>query len=78
VRLAADGPEGELSPGRSPARRFACAADEPRARRATDGVVLALGAGALALLNLAESPPPGVARTVARVAAGLPDILDGL
>jgi glycosyltransferase 2 family protein len=59
-------------------RLFATAADAPRARRASDAVLLAAGAGGLALASAVESPPPGFARALATFGASLPDLLSGL
>jgi uncharacterized membrane protein YbhN (UPF0104 family) len=59
-------------------RLFATAADEPRARRATDVGVLVAGSAGLILASMAEAPQPGFAQALAAFAASLPDLLAGL
>jgi uncharacterized membrane protein YbhN (UPF0104 family) len=59
-------------------RLFATSADEPRARRAPDVLLLVAGVVGLGLTGLLESPPPGFARAVADFADALPDFLVGL
>lgn len=59
-------------------RLFATAADEPRARRATDVVLLVVGVAGLALTSAIESPEPGFARALAVFSASLPHFVTGL
>ena len=63
---------------RRPPRLFATPADEPRARRASDVLVLASAFAALAAVSLAAFPAPGFSRAVGRFLASFPDFLDGL
>jgi uncharacterized membrane protein YbhN (UPF0104 family) len=58
-------------------RLFATPADEPRARRATDVILLVGAVLALGAISLAAFPPPGFARAVVRFLASFPDFLDG-
>jgi hypothetical protein len=57
-------------------RVFAGPADEPRARRASDAIALAVALFALALISFAASPAPGFARAVAAVLDAIPSFLD--
>ena len=59
-------------------RLFATSADAPRARRATDVVLLASGGAALVVASVVESPQPGFAQALATFATSLPDLLNGL
>jgi uncharacterized membrane protein YbhN (UPF0104 family) len=59
-------------------RLFAAPADEPRARRATDVILLTAGLVGIALAWAINSPSPGFARAVATFANSLPDFLRGL
>jgi hypothetical protein len=59
-------------------RLFATSADAPRARRATDVVLLTAGSAALVVASMVESPQPGFAQALATFAASLPDVLAGL
>ena len=61
-------------PWRGP-RLFATPADEPRARRASDAVVLAGAALALVAISFAAFPPPGFLRALERFLASFPGIL---
>jgi glycosyltransferase 2 family protein len=60
------------------ARLFAAADDEPRARRASDVVLLVAGAAGLVITGVVESPSPGFVRALATFAASLPGLLTGL
>ena len=57
---------------------FATPEDEPRARRASDIVLVASGVVALVLLSFAAEPAPGFARALERFVAALPDFTDNL
>jgi uncharacterized membrane protein YbhN (UPF0104 family) len=59
-------------------RLFATTADEPRARRATDLLVLVAGSAGLILAGMAEEPQPGFAQALATFAATLPELLAGV
>jgi uncharacterized membrane protein YbhN (UPF0104 family) len=59
-------------------RLFATSGGEPRARRATDAVLLVVALIGLGLASAAESPLPGFARAVASFAAAVPNFLDAL
>src|SRR4051812_3339706 len=54
-------------------RLFATPEDEPRARRASDVVVLLAGVLALVLISFAAEPSPGFARSLDRFVTALPD-----
>ena len=58
-------------------RLFATAKDEPRARRATDLVVLAASGLGLVALGAAASPPAGLSRSLTTFLQSLPRFLDG-
>ena len=59
-------------------RLFATAGNEPRARRATDAVLLGVAVVGLLLASAAESPLPGFARAIASLAAAVPGFLDAV
>ena len=59
-------------------RLFATSADEPRARRAPDLLVLAAGLIGLAVTSPLARPLPGFAQSLTTFADALPDFLDGL
>ena len=61
-----------------PARLFATPADEPRARRATDVILLVLSAVGLLAVSASAVPEPGFALAVGRLLASLPDVLDAI
>jgi uncharacterized membrane protein YbhN (UPF0104 family)/tRNA A-37 threonylcarbamoyl transferase component Bud32 len=69
---------GVTTPWPGGLRLFATSGDEPRARRATDLLLLGAGVLGLAVASPLASPPPGFARSVAAFAADLPDVLDGV
>lgn len=59
-------------------RLFATPVDEPRARRATDAILLVAGALGLALLSWVSSPPAGFERALTDLVAAVPSFLGGL
>jgi hypothetical protein len=64
--------------GRRRPRLFATQVEEPRARRATDAVLLVAAAVALALLGSIAVPQAGFERALIALARSLPGGLDGL
>jgi glycosyltransferase 2 family protein len=80
VALTAAPAAAELRPAdrRFGLRVFATPADEPRARRASDVIVLVGGGLALAAAGVVAVPEAGSSRALARYAASLPGALDGL
>jgi uncharacterized membrane protein YbhN (UPF0104 family) len=58
-------------------RLFAAPADEPRARRATDVLLLVGAVTWLVLASIAAEPSPGFTRAVQRLLAALPNFLSG-
>lgn len=65
-------------PGRRLPKVFAARKEEPRARRASDVIVLLLSVAGLALLSLVAKPPSGFEATLVEIAAAFPPALDGL
>ena len=59
-------------------RLFATPADEPRARRATDLLLLAGAAIGSAVVGAFATPPPAFARAVSRFLAAFPAFFDGV
>ena len=59
-------------------RLFTSAGDQPRARRATDVILLAISFVGIALVGLAAIPEPGISRAVTRFLGALPDALTGM
>jgi len=59
-------------------RLFAGAADEPRARRATDGILVAVAVVALVLLSLTAYPQAGYERALIVLAGAVPSVFDSL
>jgi uncharacterized membrane protein YbhN (UPF0104 family) len=59
-------------------RVFAGAVDEPRARRATDALLLVVATIGLLVLSVAAVPTPGFARALATYLATWPGVLDAL
>ncbi len=59
-------------------RVFAGAVDEPRARRATDVLLLVAATIGLLVLSVAAVPTPGFARALATYLASWPGVLDAL
>lgn len=57
---------------------FAAVGDEPRARRATDAILLAVSLVGLLVVGLAAAPDPGFSRAVAVLLDSLPDALVGM
>ncbi len=74
MTAAVDPPE---PPARGP-RLFASPADEPRARRASDIVVLVASLFGLFVLMEIEAPLPGFVRSLVGLIDDLPDVLDTL
>jgi glycosyltransferase 2 family protein len=70
--------EPVIGRSRSPSalRLYASTIDEPRARRATDAVMLAAATLVLGVLSVAAEPLPAAAGAVSDVFAVLPDFLD--
>jgi len=63
------------SRARGTPRVFATSADEPRARRATDAVIVVASLLVLVILGAVERPPPGFIRAVAVFLLALPGFL---
>jgi len=59
-------------------RLFTSAGDQPRARRATDVILLAISFVGIALVGLAAIPEPGISRAVTRFLGALPEALTGM
>jgi uncharacterized membrane protein YbhN (UPF0104 family) len=59
-------------------RLFATPDDEPRARRASDVVVLVACSLALVAAGVVAEPPPGFGQAVTQFLSAIPDFLDGL
>ena len=51
---------------------------EPRARRATDAILLVIATVALAAISAAAVPPPAFVRALGRFLASFPQFLDGV
>jgi uncharacterized membrane protein YbhN (UPF0104 family) len=58
-------------------RLFTSAGDQPRARRATDVILLTISFVGIVLVGLAAIPEPGFSRAVTRFLGALPDALTG-
>ena len=59
-------------------RLFISAGDEPRARRATDVILLTVSFVGIVLVGLAAIPEPGFSRAVTRFLRALPEALTGM
>lgn len=59
-------------------RLFASSGDAPRARRASDVVVLVASVSGVAFLSWITSPPPSISEELSRFLASFPSFLDGL
>jgi len=59
-------------------RLFTSAGDQPRARRATDVILLTISFAGIVLVGLAAIPEPGISRAVTRFLAALPTALTGM
>lgn len=73
----APGPSS-VGPRSAPSRVFATAADQPRSRRATDVIALALSGLGLVLVLVIDAPQPGFARAIGEFVAAIPSFVDGL
>ena len=58
-------------------RLFTSSGDQPRARRATDVILLTVSFVGIVLVGLAAIPEPGISRAVTRLLGALPDALTG-
>ncbi len=59
-------------------RLFTSAGDQPRARRATDVILLTISFVGIVLVGLVAVPEPGFSRAVTRFLGALPDALTGM
>jgi uncharacterized membrane protein YbhN (UPF0104 family)/tRNA A-37 threonylcarbamoyl transferase component Bud32 len=59
-------------------RLFTSAGDQPRARRATDVILLTISFVGIVLVGLVAIPEPGFSRAVTRFLGALPDALTGM
>ncbi len=59
-------------------RLFSSSGDQPRARRATDVVLLTLSFVGIVLVGLIAVPEPGFSRAISTLLAALPTALDGM
>jgi uncharacterized membrane protein YbhN (UPF0104 family) len=59
-------------------RLFTSIDDQPRARRATDVILLAVSFVGIVLVGVAALPEPGYSRAIARFLTALPNALDGM
>jgi uncharacterized membrane protein YbhN (UPF0104 family) len=75
---SADPPVHRVDVIRRGPRLFAASVDEPRARRASDVILLVSTAVGLALMTAATEPLPGFVSSVSRFVATWPDFLDAL
>ncbi len=59
-------------------RLFTSAGDQPRARRATDVILLTVSFTGIVLVGLAAVPEPGISRAITRFLGAFPDALTGM